>query len=112
MMLTTALAATAKSNGCRVEGQMDSNGIDVDGVFWSLRNMIEVIVFVCCCPCVFAAAVYVAKAHVCILDALEDCKDALHVRANCPPNHVHSTRACCCSLLSFGIGKSADRHAV
>lgn len=86
---------------------MDSDGIDVDGVFWSLRNMIKATLFVCCCPCLFAAALHVTKAHVCILDALEDCMDALMVRVSCPLDHVHYARACC-TLLSPSIGKLAD----
>ena len=75
--------AAARSNGCRVEGQLDSDGLDVDGVFWSLRSMIELILIVCCCPCLVAAVAYVTKAHLRILDVLDDCKDALLVRANC-----------------------------
>jgi hypothetical protein len=91
--------ATARSNGCRVEGQLDSDGVDVDGVFWSLRNMVELILVVCCCPCLVAAVAYVTKAHLRVLDVLDDCKDALMVCAML--EIARHARTCCCGFLSF-----------
>jgi hypothetical protein len=82
-----------------VEGQLDSDGVDVDGVFWSLRNMVELILVVCCCPCLVAAVAYVTKAHLRVLDVLDDCKDALLVCAML--EIARHARTCCCGFLSF-----------
>lgn len=73
------LGCTAKANGCRVEGKFDSDGVDVLGVFWPIRSMIKLILFICCCPCVCAAAIYSSGLYECIIDALDDAKDALQV---------------------------------
>ena len=73
--------SAAKSNGCRIEGKIDSDGIDVNGEFWSIRNLVKLVLFICCCPCICAAVLYATGANLVILDKLDDCQDALMVRS-------------------------------
>jgi hypothetical protein len=50
-------------------------------VFWSIRNMVMMVLFVCCCPCVVWGVLYATGLYRCLFNVLEDCKDALVVRA-------------------------------
>ena len=43
--------------------------------------MVMMVLFVCCCPCVVWGVLYATGLYRCLFNVLEDCKDALVVRA-------------------------------
>ena len=75
----------------------------MNGVFWSLRNLLELILFLCCCPCVCAVALRALRMNPCVVDALDDCQDAVTQNAgeNCAAILVRVFQSSLRSSCSF-----------
>ena len=77
-MALSYLRVWARARGCHVENLVDSAGVEIDGVFWSLRSIIATILLCCLTPLLVGVCCYCCGGCEALSSALRTLRKGSH----------------------------------